>query len=169
MFLLDTQKEPKRCPLLPIAREARPRGCSPLGTPKMWSTGPKAKKCRSAAFFLTLLPRSPYCPLRGQLYSTTHSVGADARHRPAPGSCLFTFYRKGGFHIRPMSVGCIAPVGASTARPLLFALFRCFRATNGRPYLTCSLICRGRRPRRPATGRYRIGPYDRKAISTPSP
>ena len=29
VFLLDTQKEPKRCPLLPIAREARPRGPAP--------------------------------------------------------------------------------------------------------------------------------------------
>ena len=26
LFLLDTQKEPKRCPLLPIAREARLKG-----------------------------------------------------------------------------------------------------------------------------------------------
>ena len=32
---------------------------SPLGTPKLWSKDPKAKKCRSAAFFLTLLNPSP--------------------------------------------------------------------------------------------------------------
>nr|DAW04480.1 MAG TPA: hypothetical protein [Bacteriophage sp.] len=36
MFLLEPQKEPKKVPLLPIAREARPRGYSPLGTPKLW-------------------------------------------------------------------------------------------------------------------------------------
>ena len=34
VFLFDTKKEPKKCPLLPIAREARLRGCSPLRTPK---------------------------------------------------------------------------------------------------------------------------------------
>ena len=34
-------------------------------------------------------------------------------------------------------------------RPRPFALFLNLRANNVRPYLTCSLICRGRRPRRP--------------------
>ena len=29
VFLFDTKKEPKKCPLLPIAREARPRGPAP--------------------------------------------------------------------------------------------------------------------------------------------
>ena len=33
-----------------------------LGTPKGWSKCPKAKKCRSAAFFLTLLVPSPIDP-----------------------------------------------------------------------------------------------------------
>ena len=53
VFLLDTQKEPKRCPLLPIAREARLRGYSPLRTPKRRVREKNPKKCRSAAFFLT--------------------------------------------------------------------------------------------------------------------
>ncbi len=32
---------------------------SPLRTPKVWSSSKKAKKCRSAAFFLTLFRSSP--------------------------------------------------------------------------------------------------------------
>ena len=62
VFLLDTQKEPKRCPLLAIAREARLRGCSPLRTPKRRSRSQKAKPCRSAARFLTLFYFSPIDP-----------------------------------------------------------------------------------------------------------
>ena len=62
VFLLDTQKEPKRCPLLAIAREARLRGCSPLRTPKRRSRSKKAKPCRSAARFLTLFYFSPIDP-----------------------------------------------------------------------------------------------------------
>ena len=62
VFLLETQKEPKRSPLLPIAREARPRGYSPLGTPKLRSRSKKAKPCRSAARFLTLFCFSPSGP-----------------------------------------------------------------------------------------------------------
>ena len=61
-FLLDTQKEAKRCPLLSIAREARLRGCSPLRTPKGRSSSKKAKPCRSAARFLTLFCFSPIDP-----------------------------------------------------------------------------------------------------------
>ena len=49
--------------------QPRLRGYSPLRTPKMWSAGPKAKNCRSAAIFLTLLGRLPYSPLRGVKYS----------------------------------------------------------------------------------------------------
>ena len=62
VFLLDTQKDPKRCPLLAIAREARLRGCSPLRTPKRRSRSQKAKPCRSAARFLTLFYFSPIDP-----------------------------------------------------------------------------------------------------------
>ena len=62
VFLFDTKKEPKKCPLLPIAREARLRGCSPLRTPIMWSEDGKAKKRRSAAFFLTLFRPLPFDP-----------------------------------------------------------------------------------------------------------
>ena len=40
--------------------EPRLRGYSPLRTPKVWSSIKKAKKCRSAAFFLTLFRFSPY-------------------------------------------------------------------------------------------------------------
>ena len=62
VFLLEPQKEPKRVPLLPIAREARLRGCSPLRTPRGWSRNEKAKTCRSAARFLTLFRPSPIDP-----------------------------------------------------------------------------------------------------------
>ena len=43
-------------------RNPRPRGCSPLGTPKRWSSAKKAKKRRSAALFLTLFRLSPIDP-----------------------------------------------------------------------------------------------------------
>ena len=43
-------------------RNPRPRGCSPLGTPKGWSRSKKAKKRRSAAFFFTLFHFSPIDP-----------------------------------------------------------------------------------------------------------
>ena len=56
------KRKRKKCPLLPIAREARLRGCSPLRTPKMWSRSKKAKKRRSAAFFFTLFHFSPFDP-----------------------------------------------------------------------------------------------------------
>ena len=50
---------------------------SPLGTPKGWSRSKKAKKRRSAAFFLTLFHFSPIDPSGAEcLYP--HSVGADA-------------------------------------------------------------------------------------------
>ena len=62
VFLFDTKKEPKKCPLLPKAREARLRGCSPLRTPKRRSRNEKAKTCRSAARFLTLFRPSPIDP-----------------------------------------------------------------------------------------------------------
>ena len=62
VFLFDTKKEPKKCPLLPTAREARLRSCSPLRTPKRWSRGEKAKTCRSAARFFTLFRPSPIAP-----------------------------------------------------------------------------------------------------------
>ena len=45
VFLLDTQKEPKKCPLLPIAREARPRGlrgCEQGTTVEQSETGERA-------------------------------------------------------------------------------------------------------------------------------
>ena len=70
------KKEAKKCPLLPIAREARPRGYSPLGTPKRWSNDSKAKKCRSAAFFLTLLNRSPSGPSGTKNYRELSCKGA---------------------------------------------------------------------------------------------
>ena len=61
---------------------------SPLGTPKGWSSAKKAKKRRSAALFLTLFRPSPIDP-SGAKITLPHPVGADARHRPAPGRCLF--------------------------------------------------------------------------------
>ena len=61
------------------ARNPRLRGCSPLRTPKRWSENAKAKKCRSAAFFLTPLRPLPSAPSGAKSFSTTRSVGADAR------------------------------------------------------------------------------------------
>ena len=59
---MEPQKEPKKVPLLPTAREARHRGYSPLRTPKWRSRNEKAKTCRSAARFLTLFRPSPIAP-----------------------------------------------------------------------------------------------------------
>ena len=42
--------------------QSRPRGYSPLGTPKRRSKKQKAKTCRSAARFLTLFASSPIDP-----------------------------------------------------------------------------------------------------------
>ena len=70
VFLFDTKKEPKKCPLLPIAREARLRGYSPLRTPKGRSRSKKAKKRRSAAFFFTLFHFSPIDPSGAKINST---------------------------------------------------------------------------------------------------
>ena len=72
-------------------RNPRLRGCSPLRTPKRWSKKQKAKTCRSAARFLTLFASSPFDP-SGAKY--LHSVGADARHRPAPGKRQFAVTEK---------------------------------------------------------------------------
>ena len=69
VFLLGTQKEPKRCPLLPNAREARLKGYSPLRIPKWGSAGTKAKKCRNDCIFLNaFVPSSGLAPL-GPKYS----------------------------------------------------------------------------------------------------
>ena len=124
VFLLDTQKEPKRCPLLPTAREARLRGYSPLRTPKRRSKKQKAKTCRSAARFLTLFTSSPIDPSGAKFHSTTHSVGADACHRPAPAGTYLRAGRRGGFHIRPQytrnhrGVGDAAPYAPLTIGPV---------------------------------------------------
>ena len=45
VFLFDTKKEPKKCPLLPTAREARPRGlrgCEQGATVERSETGERA-------------------------------------------------------------------------------------------------------------------------------
>ena len=60
-LLFCDQKRSRKVPLLP-GRGARPRGYSPLGTPKGWSRNEKAKTCRSAARFLTLFRPSPIAP-----------------------------------------------------------------------------------------------------------
>ena len=95
------KRKRKRCPLLPIAREARPRGYSPLGTPKRRSKKQKAKTCRSAARFLTLFTSSPIDPSGAKFHSTTYPVGADACHRPAQAGTYLRAGRRGGFNIRP--------------------------------------------------------------------
>ena len=81
-LLFCDQKSSRKVPLVP-RRGARLRGCSPLRTPKRRSKDPKAKKCRSAAFFLTLLCPSPDWPLRGR---------NGASRTPPPPSGLLRFY-----------------------------------------------------------------------------
>ena len=56
------KKEAKKVPATSDSAGGPAQGARPLGTPKRWSNEPKAKKCRSAAFFLTLLARSPSGP-----------------------------------------------------------------------------------------------------------
>ena len=93
LFLLFCdQKRSRKVPLLP-GRGARPRGCSPLGTPKRRSSAKKAKTCRSAARFLTLFRPSPIDP-SGAKRLYPRSVGADARHRPALGRRQFAVVEK---------------------------------------------------------------------------
>ena len=65
-----------------IATQPRLRGYSPLGTPKRWSAGKKAKNCRSAAIFLTLFHRLPYCPLRGRNLTFGAFVGGGVPDTP---------------------------------------------------------------------------------------
>ncbi len=88
VFLLETQKEPKRSPLLAIAREARLRGYSPLRTPKMWSSSKKAKKRRSAAFFFTLFHSSPIDPFGAKYQIFWLFVGGGVLD--APQVCVVT-------------------------------------------------------------------------------
>ena len=105
-------------------------GARPLGTPKRRSKKQKAKTCRSAARFLTLFTSSPIDPSGAKFHSTTHSVGADACHRPAPAGTYLHAGRRGGFHIRPQYTRTprasgtppptrnrTVPVGANTVRP----------------------------------------------------
>ena len=93
LFLLFCdQKRSRKVPLLP-GRGARPRGCSPLGTPKRRSSAKKAKTCRSAARFLTLFRPSPIDP-SGAKCLYPRSVGADACHRPALGRRQFAVVEK---------------------------------------------------------------------------
>ena len=65
-LLFCDQKSSRKVPLLP-RRGARPRGCSPLGIPKLWSRSKKAKPCRNAARFLTLFCFSPSGPSGAKL------------------------------------------------------------------------------------------------------
>ena len=51
------KKEAKKVPATSDSAGGPAQGARPLGTPKGWSFGGKAKKCRSAAFFLTLFRR----------------------------------------------------------------------------------------------------------------
>ena len=75
------------------------KGARPLGTPKRKSDNKKAKKCRSAAFFLTLFHCLPYSPLRGVDSSTRYRVflapegsmreGSKSPLRKCSHSCIF--------------------------------------------------------------------------------
>ena len=77
--------------------QPRLRGYSPLRTPKVWSKNPKAKKCRNDCIFLNAFVSFSRLTPSGPKILYTHTVGADACHRPA----AHVLYRRGGFHIRP--------------------------------------------------------------------
>ena len=63
--------------------EPRLRGYSPLRTPKVWSKNPKAKKCRNDCIFLNAFGSFSRLTPSGPKILYTHTVGADACHRPA--------------------------------------------------------------------------------------
>ena len=96
---MDTQKEPKRCPLLPIAREARLRGlrgCEQGATVERSETGERAMfapagritaraglRSKLAALVVrrqALAPKNPKA--EGQLCWLSAIVLADKRARP---------------------------------------------------------------------------------------
>ena len=79
VLLFCDQKRSRKVPLL-RGSGPRLRGCSPLRTPIMWSENAKAKKCRSAAFFLTPLRPLPIDPSGAKIF----------------------LVRRGGFYIRPV-------------------------------------------------------------------
>ena len=91
--LFCDQKSTRKVPLLP-RRGARPRGCSPLGTPKGWSRSKKAKKRRSAAFFFTLFHFSPIDPSGAKMvdrgWLPLRGAPAGRRVRGGPGSTHLT-------------------------------------------------------------------------------
>ena len=100
VLLFCDQKRSRKVPLLP-GRGARPRGCSPLGTPKLWSRSKKAKKRRSAAFFFTLFHSSPIDP---------------------PGLDSLWFYRGcRGAQCAPAAVCLILRLRANNVRPYTLA------------------------------------------------
>ena len=62
---------------------------SPLRTPKVWSKNPKAKKCRNDCIFLNAFVSFSRLTPSGPKFLCSHTVGADACHRPAgAGACL---------------------------------------------------------------------------------
>ena len=63
--------------------QPRLRGYSPLRTPKVWSKNPKAKKCRNDCIFLNAFGSFSRLTPSGPKILYTHTVGADACHRPA--------------------------------------------------------------------------------------
>ena len=56
---------------------------SPLRTPKVWSSSKKAKKCRNDCIFLNAFGFFSILTPSGPKFLYSHTVGADARHRPA--------------------------------------------------------------------------------------
>ena len=145
----------------PLVRYAQSpaQGARPLGTPIMWSKGPKAKKCRSAAFFLTLLYPSPIdpsgakmvgrgmAPLRGELSPkvTEGWLDADFCFQGHPSPAARELPSRGANGAQPY--GCCRGEHCSPAE------FCVVTKLHGRtlfaptpPYMWG---CRGRRPRRP--------------------
>ena len=56
---------------------------SPLRTPKLWSSSKKAKKMQECCIFLHAFSLLSILTPSGPKFLYSHTVGADARHRPA--------------------------------------------------------------------------------------
>ena len=122
VFLLEPQKEPKRVPLLPTAREARPRGCSPLGTPKVWSKKQKAKTCRSAARFLTLFTSSPIDPSGAKINSMGVELMAPLEGSSRAAGEGWPGGQKSAPNHPSVTCGDSSPQGEPLTRPIEFIL-----------------------------------------------
>ena len=113
-----TKKGNEKSPAVPRQRTPAKGGHAPLGTPKLWSKNPKAKKCRNDCIFLNAFGPFSILTPSGPKFLYILTVGADsisARH----------------------AMNVVEDVGASQ-RP--FAWSCTLRATDGRPYTPYKMV-----------------------------